>query len=152
MCGSGRRPATVAEVSELPRDEFLPTPWRLRAGRRRRALAITATFMLVLLFGAATFWLLFAVIRKLDATGTVQFVVWLIPTAAVTAWAVRSSAPATVSDVESQGWSEYVVRFVMIGNETVRSVPLRVITGIVFGAPVACYFIAVTVLAVAGIT
>lgn len=147
------RPTTVGQVTEPPRDEFLPKPaWRSRAGRRQRAIAIAATFALVLLLGGATFWLLFLVIRKFDAPGSVQLVVWLIPTLAVTTWAVRSGSPATVSDVESQGWSEYVVRYVMIGNETARTVPLRVVTGIVFGAPVACYLIAITVLALAGIT
>jgi hypothetical protein len=147
------RPTTVGHVTQPPRDEFLPKPaWRARVGRRPRAIAIAATFALVLVLGGATLWLLFVVVRKLDAPGSVQLVVWLIPTFAVTTWAVRSRAAATMSDVESQGWSEYVVRFVMIGNETPRPVPLRVVTGIVFGAPVACYLIAITVLALAGIT
>lgn len=146
-------PTTVAVVTELPRNEFLPKPaWRLRTGPRRRATAIAATFSLVLLLGAGTFSLLFAVIRKFEAPGWVQVVAWLVPTMAVTVWAVRSSAPATVSDIESQGWGEYVVRFVMIGSETARPVPLRVITGIVFGAPVACYLVVITVLALVGIT
>jgi hypothetical protein len=146
-----RPPTTVGGVTEPPRDEFLPIPWRLRAGHRQRASAIAATFVSMLFFGAATFWLLFAVFDKLGAPGWLEFVVWLAPTLAVTGWAIRSTAPATVSDVESQGWGEYVVRFVMIGDETARPVPLRIITGIVFGAPVACYFIAITVLALVGI-
>lgn len=133
-------------------NEFLPRPpWRRRVGTGPRGLAITLTFALAIALGAAVLMLALLVVRKLDAPSWVQVMVWVVPTVATTGWSTRSRTPATKSDSDAQGWGEYVARFVMVGNETVRSIPLRVITGVLFGAPLAFYLVVLVVLAAAGI-
>lgn len=148
----GRAGTTVGPVTEQPHNEFLPKPaWRLRAAPGPRAVAITVTFASMLVLGGVVIGLLVAALRALDAPGWLQLATWLIPAAAVTVWACRPTEPATVSDVESQGWGEYVARYVMVGNEEVRPLPLRVVTGVLFGAPVAGALVVFALLALLGI-
>ncbi len=91
-------------------------------------------------FGAVLLWALFRLLDWLDAPGWVVGSVWVSLTVGTTLWALIANAPATSSDMEYQPWTEFVVRYVMVGSGTPRPVPLRVITGVLFGAPVACYF------------
>jgi hypothetical protein len=66
---------------------------------------------------------------------------WLVPTVAMSAWALRARVPATASDYEAQSWGDYSVRAVMIGVERPRHPAARVATGILFGAPLAMWIV-----------
>jgi hypothetical protein len=76
---------------------------------------------------------------------------WLVPTVGTTMWALRSRTPGLVSEMESQPWTEYVVRTVMVGSEHPRSRAARLITGILLGAPVAYGAVLLVVLSAIGI-
>ncbi|HUF96678.1 MAG TPA: hypothetical protein VMM60_01030 [Ilumatobacter sp.] len=130
-------PCTVALVSE-----FLPKPrWRERWSPKQLGVAIAVTFTSILLFGAGLLWLFIIALDWLDAPGWVIVATWAVLTSGSTLWALVAKIPATTSDMEYQPWTEYVVRYVMVGNESVRPAPLRLITGVIFGAPIGCYLI-----------
>ena len=114
-------------------------------------MAITATFASIVLVGAALLWALIRLLNWIDAPDWVVGSAWLALTASSTLWSLVAKTPATSSDMEYQPWTEYVVRFVMVGSGTTRPLALRVITGVLFGAPVACYFAVFFALALTGL-
>ncbi len=145
-------PTTVVLVTEQPRNEFLPKPrWRTHAGFRRLALAIGVTFAAVVAFGLVLLLLIIGLIDWLDAPAVISFLLWIGLTISTVAWALAARSPATSSEMEYQPWSEFSVRYVMIGNEQARAPGLRIVTGLMFGAPVGCYFVVFFALALTGI-
>lgn len=155
-----RHPTRLPATSPAPHvtstvtsvNEFLPKPrWREHCSPKQLGLAITATFASIVLFGAALLWALVGLLNWIDAPGWVVGSAWLALTASSTLWSLIAKTPATSSDMEYQPWTEYVVRYVMVASGTTRPLALRVITGALFGAPVACYFIVFFALALTGL-
>lgn len=145
-------PTTVERVTEQPRNEFLPKPrWRTHAGSRQLGLAIGMTFASVLAFGVVLILLFIGLIRWLNAPPMVSVLLWVGLTIGTILWALVARSPATSSELEYQPWTEYVVRYVMVGNGTPRPLLLRFVTGVLFGAPVGCYFVVFFALALTGL-
>lgn len=101
---------------------------------------------IMVMVGAAT------LLGRLGAPGWVIVAAWVSATGSVMLWTFITPTPADRTDYEGQGWTEYVVRFIMIGEDSPREVPMRIITGVLFGAPVAAMSIILGLLAIVGIT
>lgn len=135
------------------RNEFLLGPaWRTRARPAALWAAVAVTFGIVLLAGGVVLWLALALLGSIGADDGFVVIVWLGLTLAVLAWALRTSTPAMASDYEDQAWSEYAVRAVMIGREQRRQRAARVITAVLFGAPLAVGVPLLFLLAVIGVS
>ena len=133
------------------RNEFLAKPpWRGRASPRRKAVALSSTFGAIIILGFALLWLLFVVLDKLTSAGWVIPVTWVALTALTALWAMRSK-PADPTDYDGQSWVEYVIRFVMVGEQQVRPAPQRVMTAVIFGAPLVLAWIVSFLFELAGI-
>lgn len=120
-----------------PDNEFIRGPkWRTRttaAGRRRAAIV---TFALVVAVGSivmgGTIWLLVWI----GAPAWIPWSLWLVPTVAVVAWAAIAPRPAVVSDDDDEAWTTFAIQFVFVGESTARPAPVRVVSALIFGAPV----------------
>lgn len=128
-----------------------PPPWRNRTTDGRRGKAIGFTFACYALAGAVFMTALLWLLGWIGVPGWVTMLAWLVPTVLVTLWALRTNTPALIDELESQPWTEYVLRTVMVGSERPRPRPARLVTGIVLGAPVAYGAILLLVLNVIGI-
>jgi hypothetical protein len=138
---------TVEYVSGEQRNIFLPKPrWRTRAGPVSLWAAIVLTFVVFLAIGGTVFLFVVVLLDYADAPGWLVFSTWLVPTAAVTIWALRARVPATASDYEAQIWGAYALRAVMIGIERPRHVVARVATAVAFGAPLGMWIVVGVVL------
>lgn len=134
------------------RNKFLPKPrWRTRASPASLWAAIVLTFAVLLAIGGFVFLLVVVLLDYSDAPGWLVLLTWLVPTVAVLVWALLARLPATASDYESQIWGDYAVRAVMIGIERPRSVVSRVVTAILFGAPLAMWIVIGLLLGLLGI-
>ena len=63
--------------------------------------------------------------------------VWLVPTVLVTYQSLRHPVPGRFDD--DNAWNEHVLSIILVGAETPRSVPMRIVIGMVFGAPLGWY-------------
>jgi hypothetical protein len=95
-----------------------------------------ATFLVVVGVGSAMTWAAIAGLRWLGAPGWVAALPWIAPTVGALAWALGRPTPAILTDDDDDSWAGYAVRFVMIGDGTRRSAPVRAVTTVVVGAPV----------------
>lgn len=91
-----------------------------------------ATAVVHLLVGLVLLALAISGVAVLGAGGWAALV-WAVPTLCTTGLAARSATPARPED--DQGWNAYVLRAVLVGGETVRPVPVRIVTGLVLGGP-----------------
>jgi hypothetical protein len=103
--------------------------------------AILLTFAVFLAIGGVLFLLIVVLLDYADAPWWLVFLLWLVPTVSMLAWALRGRIPATASDYEAQSWGDYSVRAVMIGIEQPRNVPARVATAVLFGAPLGVWIV-----------
>lgn len=135
-----------------PRSEFLPRPaWRTRVSAPARWAAIAITFAGTLAVGAAVLVAGLVVVHHLTGQRWVAPTVWIALTGVTLAWALLRPEPATASEDEAQPWSDYVVRAVMIGVEQPRPAPSRVVTGVLFGAPLLVYLTITVILEALGL-
>jgi hypothetical protein len=120
-------------------NELIAAPrrrYRLDPTRRRRLAALTFALLVVLGAALMTFaWWVFALALPRSATA---ILVWLVPTLGTLTWVVVRPGPAeTHDDNDDQTWPGYAIRYVLVGEDTPRPVPHRVIAAVLFGAPVA---------------
>lgn len=149
---TGRLPSSGVDRT-ADRNEFLPGPkWRERARPAPLWVAIVVTFGLVVLVGSVVLWFVIAILDYADAPAWIVFAGWLALTLAVLGWALRTDVAATASDFEDQAWSEYAVRAVMVGRERPRSASARMITAVLFGAPLAVGLPLLVLLAAVGLS
>ncbi|HWL44094.1 MAG TPA: hypothetical protein VNQ73_14225 [Ilumatobacter sp.] len=135
----------------VERNEFLPGPrWRTRAGKPALAVAVGATFAVIVLIGWAVLVVLIAGLDWLGVPAAWRHATWIAPTVGAVAWALRRPQPATASEDEAQPWSDYAVRAVMVGIEQPRPVAQRLLTGVLFGAPLVVYLIITVILEALG--
>ena len=111
------------------------TRWRARttSGKRRAMLFVTALIQIVV--GAIA--LLVVIGLAVGVVGAWALLLSAVPMVLVTWRAVRSRTPARVED--AQPWNEYVLRATLIGSGDVRSTPVRLVTGLVLGGPLALF-------------
>jgi len=134
------------------RSEFLPKPtWRTRTSPARLRLAIGFTFTLIVVVGWFVLGFVLVLLDYGDVPAGVFHAVWIVPTVGAVLWVLLKPDPATASEDEAQPWSDYVVRAVMIGVDEPRPAVQRIVTGIVFGAPLAVYLVITVVLEALGL-
>jgi len=140
----------VARVTE--QSEWLPKPrWRTRASRPSLWAAVAVTFAAIVAVGWAVLLLVMLLIDYADLPGWLIHAAWIVPTLGTLVWALLRPSPATASEDEAQPWSDYAVRAVMIGVDEPRPMAARVVTGIVFGAPLVVYLTITVVLEAIGV-
>jgi hypothetical protein len=125
--------------------------WRSRTTPGKRAAGIGATFALLLVGGVAVMWLVVLALRAVGAPGAVTAAPWWLPTLGALGWAMRRPKPGEVTEDGDDSWLMLSVRAVMVGIDEPRARPLRVITAVLFGAPVAWGLVLVGALILAGI-
>jgi hypothetical protein len=118
------------------RSEFLRGPkWRTRTTPAGRHRAAALTFLVIVAAGWA---LLLGAVWLLDRLGAPRWMAlmpWWLPTIGAVVWTVSRPTPAVVTDDDDDSWSAYAIRWVLVGENTPRPTPVRVIAAIVFGAP-----------------
>lgn len=134
------------------RNEFLPRPaWRTRVSPSARWAGVAVTFLAIVAIGWAVLALLIVLLDYADVPMWLEHAVWIVPTIGAVIWTLLKPSPATASEDEAQPWSDYAVRAVMIGVEEARPVPARVVTAILFGAPLVVYLTITLILEAAGL-
>jgi hypothetical protein len=109
--------------------------YRLEPTRRRRLAALT--FALLFGIGAALMAIAWWVLSLGVASSVTAIIVWLLPTLGVLTWVVVRPGPAETDDTnDDQTWPGFAIRYVLVGEDTPRPLPLRVIAAVVFGAPI----------------
>jgi hypothetical protein len=114
-------------------------------------LAASVTTLVVAAVGFGLMALAMAALDAAGAPAAVRSAPWSLPTAAALVWALRRPTPAEVSDDGADSWLMFSIRATMIGVDQVRSRPLRAITTVVLGAPIAWGLLLVGALAAAGV-
>jgi hypothetical protein len=118
-------------------NEFIAGPrWRYGLEPTRRRQLAVLTFALLVVIGAtlmaAAWWVLS---WGVPSSATV-ILVWLAPTLGVLAWVVTRPSPAETHDTnDDQTWPGFAIRYVLVGEDSPRPLPQRVVAAIVFGAP-----------------
>lgn len=118
-------------------NEFLRGPkWRTKTSPARRHRAAVATFALTLLLGTVlmtgAMWLLSIV----GAPAWLVAMPWWLPTLAAIVWTIIRPSVAVVSDDDDESWGGYANRYVLVGEHEPRAAPVRVVTALLFGAPI----------------
>jgi hypothetical protein len=107
----------------------------LEPTRRRRLAALT--FALLVVVGVALMTVAWWVLALGLPASVTAVVVWVVPTLGTLTWVVARPGPAETHDAnDDQTWPGYSIRYALVGEDTPRSLPLRVIAAILFGAPV----------------
>ena len=142
----------VSEPVSEP-SEFIAAPrlrYRLQPTRRRRLAALTFAALIVL--GAASMAAAWWALSLGLPSSIVALLVWVAPTLGVLAWVVARPSPAETSDDnDDQTWPGFAIRYVLVGEDTPRPLPLRVIAAVVFGAPTSWCLLLVGVASLLGL-
>lgn len=98
------------------------------------------TFVVVVAVGAIVLLLVTLGLRALGGDGWLASLPWIVATGGALAWALWRPDPADRHD-DDQGWIDYTIRRVLLGEERLRPRPLRAVATVVFGGPVATMFV-----------
>jgi len=61
---------------------------------------------------------------------------WGLPTAAALIWTIARPLPAIATDDDDDGWTTYSILYVLVGEESPRAVPVRIIAAVFLGGPI----------------
>ncbi len=61
---------------------------------------------------------------------------WAIPTATVVVWTLVRPRPAVATDDDDDGWTTYSIQYVLVGEQSPRPAPIRMMSAVLFGAPI----------------
>ena len=125
--------------------------WRTRTNPTRRHVAAAVTFASVVAFGLAVMWGCIRVLQWLDAPDRLRWSLWLVPTVGVVAWTVLRPRESGLSDDDDDSWFGYSIRWVLVGEQEPRPVPLRLIAAVLFGAPVVWAVLVLGLLTIVGL-
>lgn len=119
-------------------EEFLRGPkWRTRTTDANRHRFASLTFALIVVVGVAlvgaTIWLL----RWLGAPTWVASLPWVAPTVGALVWTLVRPRAAEITDDDDDSWFGYSIRWALVGELAPRPVPARIVSAVLFGAPVA---------------
>lgn len=126
-----------AHIDTERRSEFIRGPkWRTLTspGRRRRAALVT--FVIIVAIGAAILGAVLWVLTWLGAPTWLAITPWLVPTVLTVAWGLTRPVPAVATDDDDDGWTTYSIQYVLVGEDTARAAPARLVAATLFGAPV----------------
>jgi hypothetical protein len=133
-------------------DDLIRGPkWRTRTDPRRRARAAVGTLLVVASIGAALMALTMWPLSAIGAPGWVVLLPWWLPTLGVMVWTLRGPAPAIATDDDDDSWAIYAIRYVLVGADTPRPTPVRLIAAVLVGAPVCWALLLLGILTVAGL-
>lgn len=132
--------------------EFIRGPkWRTRADPKRRHLAASVTFGVILAFGAAATWACIGLLGALGAPGWIAAMPWIVPTVGTVVWTLVRPRIAGLTDDDDDSWFGYSIRWVLVGELEPRSAPARVVAAVLFGAPVAWALLVLGLLTIIGL-
>lgn len=94
------------------------------------------TFGVIVVIGAVICGAVIWLSSRLGAPSWLTWLVWLAPTTGAVAWVVVRPTPAIATDDDDESWTGYVIRYVIVGEDTPRAAPVRLLAALVFGAPV----------------
>ncbi len=142
----------MATTPDRRNNEFIRKPkWRTRTTSGRRLFAALVTFALIVAAGLVIMVLVMVGIDRLGAPGWVVALPWIAPTAGMLAWALARPGPAVLSDDDDDSWTGFSIRSVMVGRDEARPRTLRVITGVLFGAPIVWSFVVLGIAELTGV-
>lgn len=132
--------------------EFVRGPkWRTRASPPRRHRAAALTFSLVVATGVAVItgsaWLL----AWAGAPVWLVMLPWWLPTFATVAWTLVRPTVSGLSDDDDDSWFGYSIRWALVGEREPRPATVRVVTAVLFGAPVAWAILVGAILTLTGL-
>lgn len=138
-----RRQPIDTKILQKPR-------WRERTSPGRRRVGVAATFALDVVIGAAGLVFLGVVLAKVGAGAGGVFALWAVFTAVALGWSLRTTTAATLHD-DTMSWTEFVVRYGLVGFEQPRSELHRALMTALFGAPLVVFAIIGLVLTLGGL-
>jgi uncharacterized membrane protein YadS len=144
----------VPLVGQVPdSDELIDGPrWRYRMEPTRRRRLAALTFALLVGIGAALMAIVWWALSLGISSSVTTIVVWLLPTLGVLTWVVARPSPAETDDAnDDQTWPGFAIRYVLVGEDTPRPLPLRVIAATVFGAPIGWCLLLVGCISILGL-
>lgn len=109
------------------------------------------TFSVVAGVGLAVLLGMTSVLSWLGSPTWLIITPWLVPTAGALAWGLIRPTPAIATDDDDDSWIGFALRYVMIGEDEPRSIPLRMAAAVLLGAPVAWALGVFGVLSILGI-
>ena len=123
----------------------------MRTTTRKRAAAAAVTFLVILAVGVGVMLAVAWFLGALGAPDWAQWLPWTLPTVGMIVWTILRPSPAVVSDDDDDSWVGYSMRLVLFGADTPQALPIRLIAGLLLGAPVVWAFIVFTLLELTGI-
>jgi hypothetical protein len=133
-------------------NEFIRGPkWRTRTSVRRRTTAVALTFASIVGVGVALMSGMIWLLDRLGAPTLVAVLPWLVPTAGAVGWTLLHPTAAVATDDDDDSWAGYALRYVLVGEDTPRGAPARLVAAVVFGAPVVWALTASGLLTVTGV-
>mgnify|MGYP003134626896 CR=1 FL=1 len=133
---TGRRVAS-ARIDDERRNEFIRGPkWRTRTSPERRRRAALVTFVIIVATGGVILGGVLWVLTWLGAPTWLAVLPWLVPTVLTVGWALGRPRPAVATDDDDDGWTTFSIQYVLVGEDTARPAPARLVASTLFGAPV----------------
>lgn len=126
--------------------------WRTRTNPQRRHRLAAVTFALIVAVGVAIMWCAMWALAALGAPRWVVALPWIVPTIGAVMKNVGRPRPAPLTDDDDDTWPGYAIRWAMAGELEPRPAPARVVTAVLFGAPVAWAVLVPGVLTIIGLT
>jgi hypothetical protein len=94
------------------------------------------TFAGIVATGVLVLGAIMALLDWIGAPPELVASLWALPTALVMVWTLARPQAAVATDDDDHGWTTYSIQYVLVGHESPRSAPVRVIAAALFGAPV----------------
>ena len=133
-------------------DDLIRGPkWRTRTTPRRRARAVVVTGIVIVAVGVVLLGATIVLLDRLGAPVWVTTLPWWGPTAGVIGWTLTNPSPAVATDSDDDSWGGYVIRYALVGEGESRPLPVRVVTAVVLGAPMAWAMLVFGLLALLGL-
>lgn len=127
----------TTDPTDPEHNEFLRRSlWRVRTSPDKRVALAIVTFAVVVMIGLVLMLLPMAGLRAAGAPDWLVALPWVIPTAGAVVWSVARPTPARLTDDDDDSWVGYSIRLMLVGSEEPRTRPARVVTTLLFGAPV----------------
>lgn len=137
--------------TERPNQLVRGPKWRTRTTASRRHRAAALTFAVVVAIGAGLLAACTWALSRLDAPGSIVVLAWAAPTVVVVLWTLLRPTAARLSDDDDDTWLGYTIRWALVGELEPRPAPARLVTALLFGAPVGWALAVVALVTVLGI-
>lgn len=123
--------------------------WRSKTGATRRWLAIVIAFAAICVIGLIVVGVVWWLAQVIGVPSVPTWTIWLGLATALLPFAIAARTPALVDG--DQGWTEYVIRAVVIGEDSPRPMWWRIATVYAFGPALAGYAVVYATQAMLGL-